>query len=63
MSTGYVNNIEAFTLADVLRRLGASRETPTDDINLAVGLELSVQIGDHISEGLRLLDIAYLVLP
>ncbi len=52
---GYVRSIEAFTLADVLRRLGACRERPGEDINLAVGLEIKVQLGQYTTKGMTMM--------
>ncbi|ELU04346.1 hypothetical protein CAPTEDRAFT_103958 [Capitella teleta] len=55
--TGYVTEIDAYTCACISRNLGAGRQTPSDDINHAVGLELLVSIGTPLNEGKRDLEI------
>ncbi|ELU15865.1 hypothetical protein CAPTEDRAFT_201070 [Capitella teleta] len=50
-ATGYVTEVDAYTCACISRNLGAGRQTPSDDINYAVGMELLVSIGSPLNEG------------
>ncbi|KAM6292763.1 LOW QUALITY PROTEIN: thymidine phosphorylase [Porphyrio hochstetteri] len=50
-SGGWVQQVEALPLAQVLHKLGAGRSRAGDPINPRVGAELLVGVGQHLQEG------------
>ncbi|CAL1530629.1 unnamed protein product [Lymnaea stagnalis] len=48
VSSGYVRRVDAMDIAVVSHKLGAGRNLPGEPVNLAVGLELLVDIGDQV---------------
>ena len=50
-SSGYIQKINPLTIGTVAMELGAGRETKDSMIDLAVGLELKVEVGDYIQKG------------
>lgn len=57
--TGYVNNIDAVKLSQLVFDLGAGRVLKTDKIDYACGVVLNKQLGDKIKEGELLATIYY----
>lgn len=51
-SLGFVTAIQSRACAECSLKLGAGRQAFTDPINYAVGLEVCVDIGDEIKEGM-----------
>jgi len=49
--SGYVQRIDAMSVAIAVHRLGGGRTTPGADINWAVGVELLADIGTSLKEG------------
>lgn len=49
--SGYVKSIESEQIGHSAMLLGAGRQNKDDVLNLKVGLELLVKIGDHVNEG------------
>lgn len=49
---GFVNGIHSRACAECSLKLGAGRQAFTDPINYAVGLEICVDIGDEVKEGM-----------
>jgi pyrimidine-nucleoside phosphorylase len=49
--SGVVQHISAIKLGQVAMSLGAGRIDKTSQIDLAVGIELKKQVGDHVEEG------------
>ncbi|XP_030072984.1 thymidine phosphorylase [Microcaecilia unicolor] len=56
---GTVETIQAMTLADVLNELGAGRSKAGQSINLSVGAELLVDVGQRITKGTPWIRIHY----
>ena len=54
MLLGYVRGINANKCAQICQDLGAGRTFAGQDLDLAVGLNLRVEIGDKVKEGLSL---------
>ena len=50
-NTGYVNNIDAMKLAQLVLDLGAGRVKKTDRIDYASGVVLNYQLGDKVTKG------------
>ncbi|NLD79279.1 MAG: thymidine phosphorylase [Mollicutes bacterium] len=48
---GYLNDIDALKVGEVVRELGAGRKQPTDSIDHTVGLEIVGKLGDHYQQG------------
>ncbi len=48
--SGYIQKIDALMIGRAAMRLGAGRETKTDEIDLSVGIDLHVKVGDPISK-------------
>ena len=48
---GYVNRVDAFTVAHACTLLGAGRERKGDAVDLAVGIVLQVKVGDRVARG------------
>ena len=55
---GYVNDIDALACAEVSNSLGAGRTKAGQDVDLAVGLVFSVDVGSFVKEGEVTLAIA-----
>lgn len=49
--TGYISDIDAGTIAQVVWRLGAGRDKPDDAIDHTVGIRLLKHVGDAVKEG------------
>ncbi len=45
---GYIHQIDALSIGQAAMRLGAGRETKADSIDLSVGVDLHVKVGDPI---------------
>lgn len=56
---GTVETIQAMPLAEVLNKLGAGRSLAGQAINLSVGAELLVSVGEHITKGTPWIRIYY----
>ena len=50
-NSGYISQINALTIGEVLCKLGAGRTGEKPDIDHGVGAELLVDIGDEITAG------------
>ena len=48
---GYVTALDALSCGRVCHALGAGRSIPSDNINMGVGLEIHVQVGDKTTQG------------
>ncbi len=48
---GYVSEMDALMIGQAAMRLGAGRETKADQIDLSVGVDLHVKVGDLIEKG------------
>ncbi|MFA6327571.1 MAG: pyrimidine-nucleoside phosphorylase, partial [Bacilli bacterium] len=48
---GYLNDIDALKVGEVVRELGAGRKQPTDLIDHTVGLEIVGKLGNHYQQG------------
>ncbi len=48
---GFVHHIDAMVCALVVHGLGAGRQKPGEKVNLAVGVELAVQVGSNVAKG------------
>jgi pyrimidine-nucleoside phosphorylase len=57
--TGFINNIDAYQLGIVAKKLGAGRMVKDDSINYKVGIELHKQVNDHVNIGDLLATIYY----
>ncbi|KAL7057523.1 hypothetical protein AAHC03_017076 [Spirometra sp. Aus1] len=49
--TGYVTQLDAGTIAQVVWRLGAGRDRPDEPIDHTVGIRLFKHVGDYVEEG------------
>lgn len=54
---GCVSKVDARALGELALQLGAGRKTKDDEIDLAVGLEVHVKVGDFVTEGQPLVTI------
>ncbi|OWU64929.1 MAG: thymidine phosphorylase [Armatimonadetes bacterium Cent15-Ar3] len=54
---GCVSKVDARVLGEIALELGAGRKTKESDIDLAVGLEVHVKIGDFVVEGQPLVTV------
>lgn len=50
-STGFVQTVDPMVIGVTAMELGAGRETKDSTIDLAVGIELQTEIGDHVRRG------------
>ncbi len=48
---GFVHHIDAMVCGLVAHELGAGRQKPGEEVNLAVGVELAIQIGSYVTKG------------
>jgi pyrimidine-nucleoside phosphorylase len=48
---GYINAVDALTIGNISVELGAGRQKKGDPIDLAVGLEIFIKVGDYIEIG------------
>jgi len=55
--SGCVSKVDARILGEIALELGAGRKTKDDEIDLSVGLEVLVKIGDFVTEGQPLITI------
>lgn len=49
-ASGYIHQIDALAIGHAAMRLGAGRETKADQIDLSVGVDLHVKVGNHIEK-------------
>lgn len=54
---GYIHNIDAFTIGEVVHNLGAGRKKVTDNIDHSVGILLYKKYGDKVTKGEPLFEI------
>lgn len=47
---GYINNIDAFHIGEIAKKIGAGRNTLEDKIDYEVGLVLSKKVGDYVEK-------------
>ncbi|MDX1991549.1 MAG: thymidine phosphorylase [bacterium] len=57
VQSGTIGQVDAKGIAQAVFELGAGREKKTDSIDLAVGVEVHVKVGDPVKAGDRLLTI------
>lgn len=57
--TGYINNIDAYQLGNIAKKLGAGRMTKDDSINYKVGIVLHKQVNDYVTNNELLATIYY----
>lgn len=50
-STGFVKVVDPLAIGVMAMELGAGRENKDSIIDLAVGIELQVEVGDHVGQG------------
>ena len=56
-SSGYIHNIDAFTIGEVVHNLGAGRKRVLDEVDHSVGIVLYKKYGDKVTKGEPLLEI------
>lgn len=49
-TSGYISSMDALAIGRAAMRLGAGRETKADQIDLSVGVDLHVKIGDRVNK-------------
>jgi pyrimidine-nucleoside phosphorylase len=57
LSSGFVHRVDARLLGELAMDLGAGRKSKEDEIDLAVGLEIHVKVGDAIEAGAPLVTV------
>lgn len=55
--TGYLNEIDALKIGQVVHKIGAGRNSLEDKIDFGVGISLSVKTGDYINSGEELVKV------
>lgn len=48
--SGYINNIDAYKLGDIARKIGAGRLTKDDVIDYSCGIVLNKKVGDYVEK-------------
>lgn len=49
--SGYINDIDAKVIADIVKNLGAGRKTKEDLINYGVGIVINKNVGSYVNRG------------
>ncbi len=49
--SGYINRLDALSIAKACKIMGAGRDKKTDPIDFGVGAKLNAKVGDHVNEG------------
>lgn len=49
--SGYINNIDAYKLGEIARKIGSGRLTKDEKIDYTCGLVLSKKVGDYVKKG------------
>lgn len=55
--SGYISQVQAETIGRAAVALGAGREKKSDPIDLAVGLEIHIKVGQHVNVGQPLITL------
>jgi len=56
---GYINEIDALRIGEIIRQLGAGRLKKEDEINYGVGIVLNKKVGDYVKLDEELLTVYY----
>ncbi len=55
--SGYINRIDALKIGEIVKKLGAGRNTLDDEIDYGVGIVLSKKVGDYVEKDEELLKV------